>query len=179
MIVREALPGEFEAVGDLVVSVYVGGGLVSAESGYVEELRDTARRAARALLLVAVDGAGAEDSGQDSDEDSGGEVDGPLLGTVTYCPGGTEMAEVAGPEEAGFRMLAVDPAARGRGVGEALVRACLDRARAAGAVTMRLSTKEDMHAAHRLYERLGFWRTPALDWSPDPDVKLLTYALDL
>jgi ribosomal protein S18 acetylase RimI-like enzyme len=26
-------------------------------------------------------------------------------------------------------MLAVDPAAQGRGVGEALVRACLDRAR--------------------------------------------------
>ena len=32
-------------------------------------------------------------------------------------------------DEAAFRMLVVDPAARGRGIGELLVRACLERAR--------------------------------------------------
>lgn len=171
MIIRTAHAAELDAISELVISVYVGSGLVSADSGYVEELGDAARRAREAQLLVAVD------------EPAPGDLDGvdmrQLLGTVTYCPGGTKLAEVAAPGEAGFRMLAVDPRARGRGIGEALVQECLDRARAEGAAAMRLSTKEDMHAAHRLYERLGFSRTPALDWSPEPDVKLLTYALDL
>ena len=64
-------------------------------------------------------------------------------------------------------------------MGEALVRACMDRARAAGARRLRLSTQPDMHAAHRLYERLGFARTPDLDWEPLPGVPLITYALKL
>jgi hypothetical protein len=36
-----------------------------------------------------------------------------------------------------------------------------------------------MHAAHRLYERLGFTRLPALDWSPSEGVQLLGYTHDL
>lgn len=162
MYVREARPEELHALGELVVSVYVGEGLVSSSSGYVEQLRDTAGRAREATLLVAV-----------------GEPDERLLGTVTYSPGGQPYAEVAAPGEAAFRMLAVASEARGQGVGKALVDACLQRARDSGATTMRLSTKANMAAAHRLYERLGFSRTPELDWSPDPDVKLLTYARTL
>lgn len=162
MIIRTAEPEELDAVAELVVAVYVGGGLVSAGSGYVHELADAARRAKEAELLVAV-----------------AEPDGGLLGTITYCAGETPYAEIAGRGEADFRMLAVDAAAREAGVGEALVRACIDRARAEGRTALRLSTKDTMHAAHRLYERLGFYRTPELDWSPDPAVELRTYALDL
>ena len=65
------------------------------------------------------------------------------------------------------------------GVGEALVRACVERAEQAGARTLRLSTQPQMAAAHRLYERLGFTRTPDRDWDPEPDVHLLTYELGL
>jgi hypothetical protein len=36
-----------------------------------------------------------------------------------------------------------------------------------------------MASAHRLYERLGFRRTPEQDWYPAPDVHLITYRLDL
>jgi hypothetical protein len=39
-----------------------------------------------------------------------------------------------------------------------------------------------MHAAHRIYERLGFTRTPDRDWNPLPDlddITLLTYELTL
>jgi hypothetical protein len=36
-----------------------------------------------------------------------------------------------------------------------------------------------MTAAHRLYERLGFTRTPSFDWSPIPGLQLRTYALPL
>lgn len=162
MIIRTARPDELDAVADLVVTVYVDGGLVPAGSSYVDELRDAATRSKAAELLVAA-----------------GEPDGRVLGTVTYCAGETPYAEIAGVGEAGFRMLAVAPSAQGTGVGEALVHACVDRARAEGRTALRLSTKENMHAAHRLYGRLGFHRTPDLDWSPEPDVTLRTYAVDL
>lgn len=76
-------------------------------------------------------------------------------------------------------MLAVASAARGKGVGEALVRACVDRARALGVTALVLSTQPAMLGAQRLYGRLGFVRTPELDWSPIPALRLLTYRLEL
>jgi ribosomal protein S18 acetylase RimI-like enzyme len=76
-------------------------------------------------------------------------------------------------------MLVVDPAARGQGVGQLLVRACLDRARAAGKHRMVISTDPRMTTAHRLYERLGFSRLPERDWSPIPGTDLLVYSRDL
>ena len=42
-----------------------------------------------------------------------------------------------------------------------------------------LSTQSGMHAAHRIYRRLGFVRTPERDWEPVPGLGLLTYALEL
>jgi ribosomal protein S18 acetylase RimI-like enzyme len=139
----------------------MSGGFTRPESPYVPQLADAARRAAEAELYVAVDG-----------EDL-------LLGAVTFAPPTSPYAEIADPGEAGCRMLAVDPMARGRGVGEALVRACIERARALGCTRLRLSTQPDMSAAQRLYQRLGFRRTPERDWEPMPGIRLLTYALDL
>jgi ribosomal protein S18 acetylase RimI-like enzyme len=52
--------------------------------------------------------------------------------------------------------VVVDDAARGRGVGEALNRAALERARAAGATTVDLTSRPSREAANRLYRRLGF-----------------------
>ena len=54
--------------------------------------------------------------------------DGTLLGSVTSCPPGSPWRELSVEGEGEFRMLAVAPAARGRGVGEALVRQCEERA---------------------------------------------------
>ena len=103
-----------------------------------------------------------------------------ILGTVTYAGLGSPYAEhVSSPDEASFRMLVVDPAARGQGVGEALVRWCIDRAQASGVRSLRLSTLPGMAAAGRLYLRLGFVRTPERDWSPEPGVDLITYGLQL
>jgi len=52
--------------------------------------------------------------------------------------------------------VVVDGSARGRGVGEALNRAAIDRARAAGATTVDLTSRPAREAANRLYRRLGF-----------------------
>ncbi|MER6536894.1 hypothetical protein ABT215_24450, partial [Streptomyces sp900105755] len=51
-----------------------------------------------------------------------------------------------------------------------------------GCTAVVLSTQPTMHTAHRLYERLGFVRTPDRDWNPLPepaDITLLTYELTL
>ena len=52
--------------------------------------------------------------------------------------------------------VVVDEAERGRGIGEALVRAGVDEARRLGARTVELSAGPDREAAVRLYRRLGF-----------------------
>lgn len=158
MEIREARPDEYAAVGALTVEAYLSGGHVAADHDYVHRLRDADARAADAVLLVAVE-------------------DGELWGTVTYCPAGSPWREIAESDEGEFRTLAVADAARGRGVGEALVRACVARSRAEGDQGVVLSTLPDQAAAHRIYDRVGFRRVPGRDWSPSPGVDLLAYRL--
>jgi ribosomal protein S18 acetylase RimI-like enzyme len=158
--IRIARADELAWIGDLTAAIYVAAGYISPDSGYMARLRDAASRAREAELVVAVQ-------------------NGEPTGTVTYCPHGSSWAQLTTAGEAEFRMLAVVPAARGLGLGEALVRHCITRAREDGCVTLRLSTEPVMHAAHRIYRRLGFLRTPERDWQPQPGVDLLTYALAL
>ena len=49
-----------------------------------------------------------------------------------------------------------DEAARGHGIGEALTRAMLDRARELGCSTVDLTSRPSREAANRLYQRVGF-----------------------
>lgn len=158
MTVREALPAEHAALGDLCVRAYRALGSVS--DSYAARLRDVRSRAQTARVLAAVD-------------------DAQPIGCVTLILDGGPWRELAAADEGEFRMLAVDPAAQGRGAGEALVRACIDATRAAGRARLVLSSATDMTAAHRLYERLGFARAPARDWRPAPHVQLLAYELAL
>jgi ribosomal protein S18 acetylase RimI-like enzyme len=72
----------------------------------------------------------------------------------------------------------VSPTAQGRGAGRALTVACIDRARAAGASGVALHSAEWMTTAHRLYESLGFARTPARDLT-FPDLVIKSFVLDL
>ncbi|MFH8338468.1 GNAT family N-acetyltransferase [Streptomyces sp. AM6-12] len=164
--IRPVLPSEYDALGEITAQAYLQDGLLDfGESDpYLDQLRDVAKRASAAEVLVATD-------------------DEVLLGGVTFVPAPGPMADIARPGEAEIRMLAVDKAARGRGAGEALVRACAERARAvAGCRAIVLSTQRAMCGAHRIYERLGFIRTPERDWQPLPelaDLTLLTYQLTL
>ena len=102
---------------------------------------------------------------------------GSCWGSVTFCAVGSPYREIARDDEGEFRMLAVDPAARGRGVGRALVELCLRRSRVLGYAGVRMSSMDRMTDAHRVYERLGFTRVPADDWEPQPGVLLLAYGL--
>src|SRR6185312_12726679 len=54
--------------------------------------------------------------------------------------------------------IAVADAARGRGIGEALIGAVERTARARGSRRLRLEARQDNAAAVRLYERLGYRR---------------------
>lgn len=160
--VRTAEPPDYPGIAALTVAAYRAAGFLTGDHGYAAELADVAGRAASCELVVAVTPAG--------------EVVGSAA--VVYGPGGP-YAELAGPGDAEMRMLAVAPTRQRSGAGEALVRAALDRAVAAGCTRFVLSSRPDMSAAHRLYGRLGFGRTPERDWEPVPGFRLVTFARPL
>ena len=159
--IRVAREHEIDAVGRLTVAAYAADGRITADHPYATHLADAGARLRDAVLLVATS--------------PGGE----LVGTVTLVPPESSIAEMCRPSEMEVRMLAVAPASRGRGVGEALARACIEVARERGCERVILSSGTWMTVAHRLYERLGFVRVPERDWSPRVDVSLLAYELPL
>ncbi|MFD0821509.1 GNAT family N-acetyltransferase, partial [Micromonospora zhanjiangensis] len=115
VVVRAARPEQYDAIGALTVAAYDADGQLAGEHGYQRVLADVPGRASAGELLVAVD-----------------PTTGEVLGSVLFVLPGSAYAELSRPGEAEFRMLAVAPAAQRRGVGEALVRACRERAEAAG-----------------------------------------------
>jgi len=161
--VRPVHTSELAAVGELTVHAYAADGFVCSGERYADRLRDVATRAREAEVYVGV---------LPEHPDA-------IAGTVTFCPQGSPWCELAQPGEGEFRMLAVAPQARRRGVAEALVGACLERAEELGYSAVVLSSLPVQQAAHRIYERLGFRRTPDLDWSPEEGVGLVAYRLEL
>ncbi|MFI7605847.1 GNAT family N-acetyltransferase [Micromonospora sp. NPDC049366] len=160
--VRTATPADFPAIARLTVAAYEADGQLKGEHGYGAVLIDVATRAAHGEVLVAVD-----------DTDT-------VLGSVTFVLPGSRFAELSAPGEAEFRMLAVDPAGQGRGIGAVLVDACVARAGELGCSAVVICVRGGMaESAQRLYQRRGFVRTPEKDWSPVPGVRLLGLRLEL
>ncbi|HEU5150412.1 MAG TPA: helix-turn-helix domain-containing GNAT family N-acetyltransferase [Iamia sp.] len=84
------------------------------------------------------------------------------------------------PDTAKLRILLVDPAARGLGIGARLVDECIAFARATGARRLVLFTVDALVSARRLYEAAGFTLTasaPAPGWGRP--VTEQTWSLDL
>ena len=158
--IRRVEDEDHQRVGDLPVRAYAT--LTDRDEAYDAVLRDVAGRATTAEVLVAT-------------------LDGIPMGTVTFVPGPGPQSEVDDPDAATIRMLGVAPEARGKGIGAALIDACVRMARDLGRRRVVLDTRESMHSAHRLYEGAGFRRAPELDRRPPeaPDLLLLGYVLEL
>ena len=111
------------------------------------------------------------------------ERDSAIVGSVILYPAGRvlfsadeEVFVASWPE---VRLLAVDPEARGQGIGAALMAECASRARGAGSRFLTLHTNDLMKAAIHLYEKLGFERFPELDYIVDEKTIIKAYRLDL
>ena len=76
-----------------------------------------------------------------------------IVGTATVIVYPTTMRVESRIED-----VVVDQAARGQGVGEALVRACIEVARRRGAAIIELQSARSRVEANRLYGRMGFER---------------------
>ena len=165
-LIRVAEPSEYAEAGRVTAEAYRIDDLLRRADGLIDtayeaELTDAARRAREAELLVAVE-------------------DGHVLGTVTWCPPTSPWRELATEQDqAEFRMLSVAAAGRRRGLGRALVTACLERARAERMREVLLSSLPQMTRAHALYREFGFARAPELDHSPKPHVDLWAFRLTL
>lgn len=153
--IRDAHSSEFPAIGKLTVEVYSKlDGFPSQEDNpeYYQRLSNIGgfTEFPETRLLVAVTDAGA------------------ILGSVVYCgdmayygSGGSATSE---KNASGFRLLAVDPSARGMGVGKALTNACINLAKEAGHAQLIIHTTDAMQPAWRMYEKIGFTRSEDLDF---------------
>jgi GNAT superfamily N-acetyltransferase len=160
-VVRLLTPGDdVEGLGRIVQQAYFALPDYPHEDEYDAVLADVGGRRDATVVVV-------------------GELDGQLVGCLTYIAGLVEgHAEHGDPDAATFRYFGVDPVAQGRGVGDAMVRWVIDRARADGKQRVLIHTLEAMRGAQRLYERLGFVRDVAHDEDWD-GIAGLAYRLDL
>jgi GNAT superfamily N-acetyltransferase len=176
--IREARPNEMDAAAEVIDAAYAEY-MPSADAvafsdreraawaGYRADLIDVRSRLDHSELIVAEEG-------------------GRVLGTVTfYAPHSgvhypTEVEHASFPPEwAAFRVLAVHPVARGRGLGRKLTEDCLRRATELGAPAVGLHTLAMMEVAGALYARMGWVRAPRWDFYPLPDLRVEAYRLDL
>lgn len=162
--IRPLQPGEYEEGGRVTALAYeaLAPGEASPNRDYLDRIADVEARAERALVLGAFQ-------------------DRLLMGTVTLeldrrIPGGHPRAPLE-PDQAHVRMLGVHPDVMRRGIGRALMEACLEEARRAGKRRLTLETTERMVAAQRLYQSMGFRRGPDLVF--DDGFRLLTFELPL
>jgi DNA-binding MarR family transcriptional regulator/predicted N-acetyltransferase YhbS len=84
------------------------------------------------------------------------ERDGSRIGCVFLVQAHDEATQAVEPGTAQLRMLLVEPAARGLGLGVALVNECERFARQAGYKRIRLWTNSLLRAARGIYERAGY-----------------------
>lgn len=154
LVIREALPEELPAVGELRVAAYVAGyGMATEEVGYADVLRDAPGQAADAEILVAL-------------------RQGELVGTVAIVRPGQALADVAQPGEVEFRFMAVAPHAWRQGIAQALLEAVITRAAGQPLVC---SVIEGNEPAVRLYRAHGFTPVEGRDHEPVPGVRLRVF----
>lgn len=153
--IRNANPLEFEEIGNLLIRVYsqLGGFPKESEQpAYYNMLANIGEftKKPQTELLVAVS----------SDE--------RVLGAVVYFAdmryygsGGTATTE---ENSSGFRLLAVDPSARGLGIGKSLTKECIQKAHEKKHSQVLIHSTKAMQTAWSMYQNLGFKRSEDLDF---------------
>jgi len=154
-IVRNAKPGEFEEIGKLMVKVYSlleGFPKESEQPDYYKTLANIGEFTNKpgTELLVAV---------SPDDKIAGGVV--YFSDMKHYGSGGTATKE---QDAAGFRLLAVDPLTRGKGIGKLLVNECIRKAKDKNFSQVIIHSTEAMKTARKMYENIGFKRSEDLDF---------------
>lgn len=153
--IRNAKPEEFREIGALMVSVYSqldGFPNESSQPDYYRMLANVGELTKKpdTELLVAVSAA---------KKIHGAVV---FVGDMSYYgSGGSATTE---SDACGFRLLAVDPIARGRSIGMLLTVECIAKARDRKKSQVVIHTTKAMQVAWRMYEKLGFRRSEDLDF---------------
>jgi GNAT superfamily N-acetyltransferase len=153
--VRNAKPEEFKTIGKLMVQVYSqleGFPKQSEQPNYYKMLENVGVFTTKpnTELLVAV-----------SPE---GNIDGAVVyfsDMQHYGSGGTATQE---KNAAGFRLLAVNPETRGKGLGRLLSLACIEKAKEKKLNEVIIHTTKAMMTAWKMYESIGFKRSEDLDF---------------
>lgn len=158
--IRPADPSHYPAIADLMLAVNRAtyGEQSSDYEGFVTDIE---ARAQESEMLVALDGE-------------------RIVGAVAYVASPeSPLAQNLEHNEVGMRMLAVDQTLARRGIGSTLVRACIDRARAAGSARLVLHADASHPPAVGLYHRLGFELDPGRDRLASDGTPLVCFTLDL
>jgi ribosomal protein S18 acetylase RimI-like enzyme len=166
---RDARPPEHAAITELTRRAYAQYATIMTPAAWagleaaVQQALAAQDRAADGIVRIVAERAGI------------------IVGSVSlYAPAanayGGEGPRAACPE---VRLLAVAPEVRGSGVGEALMRECVRRARETGARELGLHTSRSMQAAMRMYQRMGFVRVPEHDFQPPGAELVEAYRLRL
>ena len=129
----------------------------------------TARREDNALLLdlLALDNAAFPWLWRNSLDEFGEYLDSPGVQVLALYAQGQLVAYIGVTEFEGWGHIdrvAVQPERQGEGFGQAAVTLGLASLRRGGARRVGLSTQRSNVRSQRLYERLGFQRTPELDY---------------
>lgn len=154
-IVREATLNEFPEIGELMVNVYsqlAGFPTKYEQPKYYKMLANigSLTRSPKTKLLIAISSSG---------KIGGGVV---YFGDMKYYgSGGTATRE---KNASGFRLLAVDTATRGKGVGRLLTKACIQMAKDEKQNQMIIHSTKAMQIAWKMYEKMGFKRSKDLDF---------------
>jgi len=154
-IIRIAKPNEFEEIGKLMVRVYSqleGFPKEDEQPAYYKMLANIGEftNKPETELLVAI---------SPDHKITGGVV--YFSDMQYYGSGGTATKE---KNAAGFRLLAVDPAVRGKGIGKLLTNECIRKAKDKKLSQVIIHSTKAMQTAWKMYEGMGFKRSEDLDF---------------
>ncbi len=154
--IRQAKPTEFKLLGQLMIQVYAQlEGFPNPQPAYYQMLAHIGdfTKLPSTQLLVAI----AEEQ-----ELLGGVV---YFGDLQYYGAGGIASQEK--QAAGFRLLAVHSKARGLGIGKKLTQHCISLAKQQRLREVIIHSTKAMQVAWGMYERLGFERSPDLDFDQE------------